>query len=202
MNDLRFFQAGWNYHDGMSLHQAYFAVNGLDSYSLSIWGAFPSISGAINGAIYGAFSRAFNDELPHAIKNGFKSYFNPYKPRDYDKQIFDKILDHELFPNEFLVGGHGNKSGTKIFNELGIDRVWYDATALSIDLQNNPNYVTGTPIRLITCNSGACIGLAQELSTLMNVKVTGPRTNLQGTYTDGKLNLTHENDGWWQSYGN
>ncbi len=61
-----------------------------------------------------------------------------------------------------------------------------DQRVVSRLIENNPAY-SGQPIRLLSCDTGACdAGFAQSLANKMGVSVKAP-TNLVWAYGDGRM---------------
>ncbi|MGP8544168.1 DUF637 domain-containing protein, partial [Pseudomonas protegens] len=84
----------------------------------------------------------------------------------------------------FDVVAHGSKQKIEIVTPNGT--VMADQRVVSKLIENNPNY-NGQPIRLLSCDTGACdAGFAQNLANKMGVAVKAP-TNLVWAYGDGKM---------------
>ncbi|MDD1149603.1 hemagglutinin repeat-containing protein, partial [Pseudomonas sp. TNT2022 ID357] len=84
----------------------------------------------------------------------------------------------------FDVVAHGSKKKIEIVTPNGI--VMADQRVVSKLIESNPGY-SGQPIRLLSCDTGACdTGFAQNLANKMGVAVKAP-TNLVWAYDDGRL---------------
>ncbi|WP_445571470.1 VENN motif pre-toxin domain-containing protein [Pseudomonas sp. E102] len=84
----------------------------------------------------------------------------------------------------FDVIAHGSKQKIEIVTPNGT--VMADQRVVSRLIENNPNY-TGQPIRLLSCDTGACdTGFAQNLANKMGVPVKAP-TSLVWAYGNGKV---------------
>ncbi|WP_455911152.1 hemagglutinin repeat-containing protein [Pseudomonas putida] len=84
----------------------------------------------------------------------------------------------------FDVIAHGSTQKIEVVTSSGT--IMADQRVVSRLIENNPAY-SGQPIRLLSCDTGACdAGFAQSLANKMGVPVKAP-TNLVWAYGDGKV---------------
>ena len=84
----------------------------------------------------------------------------------------------------FDVIAHGSTQKIEVVTPGGT--IMADQRVVSRLIENNPAY-SGQPIRLLSCDTGACdAGFAQSLANKMGVSVKAP-TNLVWAYGDGRM---------------
>jgi len=77
---------------------------------------------------------------------------------------------------------HGSPQSVLIRDGLSVNH-----RVLAKAIQNNPQF-TGQPIRLLSCNTGACpTGFAQNLANKLNVPVSAPNKFIFGIEQNGRF---------------
>ncbi|WP_259758239.1 hemagglutinin repeat-containing protein [Pseudomonas sp. GCEP-101] len=104
---------------------------------------------------------------------------------DSDQFFKNASLRKEIDPDGFFdVVAHGSRQKIEVVTPTGT--VMADQRIVSQLIKNNPGY-NGQPIRLLSCETGACdAGFAQNLANKMGVPVKAP-TDLVWAYGDGRI---------------
>jgi hypothetical protein len=133
-------------------------------------GEVPAVSVVKPGAAVGANDAAAGPV--NLMGNGDQFFKNAAKRVDID-------------PNgSFDVIAHGNSQNIEVMTANGA--VTVDQRVAAKLIENSPGY-TGQPVRLLSCETGACdAGFAQNLANKMGVPVQAP-TEVVWAYGDGRM---------------
>jgi hypothetical protein len=104
-----------------------------------------------------------------------------------EDQFFKNVANRaDINPNGFFdVIAHGNSQRIELLTANG--SVAIDQRTAARLIENSSGYTSGQPIRLLSCDTGACdAGFAQNLANKMGVTVSAP-TELVWAYPDGKI---------------
>jgi len=126
-----------------------------------------------------------------AVAKGADAAPGPVNFMGNSDQFFKNAANRaDIDPNGmFDVVAHGTSTNIEIMTAKG--PVAVDQRVASRLIEQSAGYHPGQPIRLLSCDTGACdVGFAQNLANKMGVPVQAP-TDLVWAYGDGKIVVAH-----------
>ena len=104
----------------------------------------------------------------------------------YDQFFKNAAKRTDIDPNgSFDVIAHGSAQNIEVMTARG--PVTVDQRVAGRLIENSPGYTAGQPVRLLSCDTGACdAGFAQNLANKMGVPVQAP-TELVWAYGNGSM---------------